>query len=129
MGFRLRKPRPQVAQADPLKIAAAKKLRRLARRADGELWSWDECHFQQHGSRYRMWVPPEDKDPIVLHAPTRKSVACFGEGNLRTPSVRPHDLQGVQWRNLSALPRAVAAASNASAVSFSCLTTLATIPL
>jgi transposase len=25
MGFRLRKPRPQVAQADPLKIAAAKK--------------------------------------------------------------------------------------------------------
>ena len=25
-----------------------------------------------------MWVPPEDKDPIVLHAPTRKSIACFG---------------------------------------------------
>lgn len=25
-----------------------------------------------------MWVPPEDKDPVVLHAPTRKSVACFG---------------------------------------------------
>jgi len=31
-----------------------------------------------------MWVPPEDKDPIVLHAPTRKSVACFGAVNLRT---------------------------------------------
>lgn len=25
-----------------------------------------------------MWVPPEVKDQVVLHAPTRKSVACFG---------------------------------------------------
>lgn len=25
-----------------------------------------------------MWVPPEDVDPIVLHAPTRKSVGVFG---------------------------------------------------
>ena len=25
-----------------------------------------------------MWVPPEDVDPIVLHAPTRQSVAFFG---------------------------------------------------
>jgi transposase len=25
-----------------------------------------------------MWVPPELKDPVLLHAPTRKSVACFG---------------------------------------------------
>ena len=25
-----------------------------------------------------MWVPPEIKDPLLLHAPTRKSVACFG---------------------------------------------------
>jgi transposase len=31
-----------------------------------------------------MWVPPEDKDPILLHAPTRKSVACFGAASLRT---------------------------------------------
>jgi len=31
-----------------------------------------------------MWVPPEDKDPILLHAPTRKSVACFGAVNIRT---------------------------------------------
>ena len=30
-----------------------------------------------------MWVPPEDKDPVLLHAPTRKSVACFGAANLR----------------------------------------------
>jgi len=82
MQFRLRKPRPQVAQSDPLKVAAVKKLRRLARRADVELWSLDECHFQQHGSRCRMWVPPEIKDPILRHAPTRKSVACFGAVSL-----------------------------------------------
>lgn len=25
-----------------------------------------------------MWVPPEDIDPILLHAPTRKTVALFG---------------------------------------------------
>jgi hypothetical protein len=45
--------------------------------------AWDaapkgvDC-FQQHGSHCRMWVPPEIKDPILRHAPTRKSVACFG---------------------------------------------------
>lgn len=38
----------------------------------------DECHFQQHGSRCRMWVPPEEKDPILLHAPTKKSISLFG---------------------------------------------------
>jgi len=38
----------------------------------------DECHFQQHGSRCVMWVPPEDKDPMVHHAPTRRSIALFG---------------------------------------------------
>ena len=31
-----------------------------------------------------MWVPPEIKDPIVIHAPTRKSVACFGAVSLQT---------------------------------------------
>ena len=30
-----------------------------------------------------MWVPPEETDPVVLHAPTRKSVALFGAVNLR----------------------------------------------
>ena len=25
-----------------------------------------------------MWIPPEEKDPIVTHAPTRKSMALFG---------------------------------------------------
>jgi len=31
-----------------------------------------------------MWVPPEIKDPILQHAPTRKSIACFGAVNLGT---------------------------------------------
>jgi transposase len=31
-----------------------------------------------------MWIPPEIKDPILLHAPTRKSIACFGAVNLST---------------------------------------------
>ena len=30
-----------------------------------------------------MWVPPETTDPVLLHAPTRKSVALFGAVNLR----------------------------------------------
>jgi len=29
-----------------------------------------------------MWVPPEDKNPVVQHAPTRKSVALFGAVNV-----------------------------------------------
>jgi hypothetical protein len=59
-----------------------KKRRILARRSDVDLWSLDECHFQQHGSRVAMWVPPEDKDPVVLIAPTRKSVSLFGAVNI-----------------------------------------------
>ena len=39
-----------------------------------DLWAIDEVHFQQHGSRCRMWVPPETKDPVLLHHPTRHSV-------------------------------------------------------
>ena len=31
-----------------------------------------------------MWVPPEIKDPVLQHAPTRKSVACFGAVSLST---------------------------------------------
>ena len=43
-----------------------------------DLWSTDEVHFQQHGSRCRMWIPPEIKDPVLRHAPTSKSVGYFG---------------------------------------------------
>jgi len=31
-----------------------------------------------------MWIAPEVKDPVLLHAPTRKSIACFGAVQLGT---------------------------------------------
>jgi len=43
----------------------------------------DEVHFQQYGSRCRMWVPPEQKDPVLWHHPTRQSVGYFGAVRLR----------------------------------------------
>lgn len=30
-----------------------------------------------------MWIPPETKDPVLLHHPTRKSVGYFGAVRLR----------------------------------------------
>jgi len=48
-----------------------------------DIWATDEVHFQQHGSRCRMWIPPETKDPVLLHHPTRKSVGYFGAVRLR----------------------------------------------
>ena len=50
----------------------------MAKRDDLDMWFEDECHFQQHGSRCTMWIPPEITDPLVLHAPTRKNVGVFG---------------------------------------------------
>ena len=50
----------------------------MAKKKNIEIRFLDECHFQQHGTRCRMWVPPEVKDPILLHAPTRKSISLFG---------------------------------------------------
>ncbi len=43
----------------------------------------DKVHFQQYGSRCRMWVPPETKDPVLLHHPTRKGVGYFGAVNIK----------------------------------------------
>lgn len=61
-----------------------KKLRRHAKEKKYDIWSQDECHFQQHGSRCRMWIPPEDKDPVVYQAPTRKSISVFGSVKIST---------------------------------------------
>jgi hypothetical protein len=43
----------------------------------------DEVHFQQYGSGCRMWIPPEIKDPVLQHHPTRKSIGYFGAVRLR----------------------------------------------
>ena len=37
-----------------------------------------------------MWVPPEETDPVVLHAPTRRSVALFGAVNLQGGQMMAH---------------------------------------
>ena len=73
-----------------------KKLRRLALRDDVDLWFEDECHFQQHGTRCAMWIPPEETDPVILHAPTRKSIGVFGavrskDGHLATSREKTFD--------------------------------------
>ena len=60
-----------------------KKLQALSLDPTVDLWAMDEVHFQQHGSRCRMWVPPETKDPVLLHHPTRKSVGYFGAVRVR----------------------------------------------
>lgn len=43
----------------------------------------DEVHFQQYGSSCQMWIPPEEKDPVIRHHPTRKSIGYFGAVRLR----------------------------------------------
>lgn len=43
----------------------------------------DEVHFQQHGSRCRMWFAPEETDPVLMHEPTRRKVGYFGAIRLR----------------------------------------------
>jgi len=75
-GLWLQRPIPKCSKA-------LKKIAEYATDDNIDLWSLDEVHFQQHGSRCRMWVPPECKDPIVLHHPTRKSVGYFGAMRLR----------------------------------------------
>lgn len=59
-----------------------KKLIEMANDPTIDLWCEDECHFHQHGTRLAMWVPPENVDPVVLHAPTRKSAAVFGAARI-----------------------------------------------
>jgi transposase len=43
----------------------------------------DEVHFQQHGSRCRMWVPSEIRDPVLHHHPSRHQVGYFAAVRLR----------------------------------------------
>lgn len=50
----------------------------MARDDEIELWSIDEVKFQQSGSRCRMWIPPEVKNPIALQSSSRKSIGYFG---------------------------------------------------
>jgi transposase len=53
-----------------------------------DLWATDEVHFQQHGSRCRMGVPPETRDALLLHHPTRRGIGYFGAVRLRDGKFR-----------------------------------------
>lgn len=55
----------------------------MAKNPEIDVWAMDEVRFQQYGSRCRMWIPPEIREPVLLHAPTRKSVGYWGAVRLR----------------------------------------------
>ena len=63
--------------------ANIKKLEKLSQNPEVDLWAMDEVRFQQHGSRCRMWIPPEDKEPVLLHHPTHRSIGYFGAVRVR----------------------------------------------
>ena len=49
-----------------------------------DLWALDEVHFAiRHEAALLTRVPPETKDPVVYHHPTRRSVGYFGAVRLR----------------------------------------------
>lgn len=57
-----------------------------------------------------MWVPPEMKDPVCYHAPTRKSISFFGAVRLRDGKLvmsRPEGMFDAQtcWEFLRNLER------------------------
>ena len=83
LGFRLVSHGRRLHGPTPKCRPGLKKLQKLAGDPKIDLWSTDEVHFQQHGSRCRTWIPPEAKDPVLLHHPTRKSVGYFGAVRLR----------------------------------------------
>ena len=60
-----------------------KKLKEFQDNDTIDLWALDEVRFEQHGTRCRMWIPPEVKEPFVLHHPTRESIGYFGAVRLR----------------------------------------------
>lgn len=48
-----------------------------------------------------MWIPPEDADPVALHAPTRKQTAVFGavcvaDGRLAVMKAETFDARSFQ---------------------------------
>ena len=80
MGFRLRKPRPLIACRSTVTETAQKKLKRLVQDWGIDLWAEDEVHFQQHGSRCRMWIAPETRLWCSTSLPER---GYFGAVRLR----------------------------------------------
>jgi len=84
LGFRYRKPRPLIAGTDPaVKKEFKKDLLEMEINPNIEVWILDEAFFKLFGTTCKMWVPPEDSDPSVLHNPGREHVKYFGAVRLR----------------------------------------------
>src|SRR5665811_1038037 len=77
-----------------------KKLQTLMQDETVDLWATDEVHFQQHGSRCQMWIPPETKDPVAArsHAAQRGILRRCALARREIP-VLPGSRQ-IQWRDL-----------------------------
>jgi hypothetical protein len=63
-----------------------KKLQGLMRNDSVDLWSIDAVHFQQHGSRCRMWIPPESppRDWQCFRGSTSCPIRSDFSGNQRS---------------------------------------------
>jgi len=83
LGFRLRKPRPAIAHADPVLQKRQKKTESVESGFASGLVGRGRSPFPAVWSRWRMWIPPEVVDPVLWHHPTRKSVGYFGAVRLR----------------------------------------------
>jgi transposase len=55
-----------------------KKIAEISSSNKIDFWFLDECHFQQQGSRLTAWFAKDEKDPVVMHEPTRKKVGIIG---------------------------------------------------
>ena len=82
LGFRQRKPRPISSRCDPSKQEDLKKLNEKVQSRKYEIWSTDECHFHQHGSHCRVWIPKENINPMVFQEPNRFKISVFGSVNV-----------------------------------------------
>jgi len=95
--------RPVIAQADPAAQAAFKKTPPPRRRPAVDLWSVDECHFQQHGTRCAMWVPL--RRPIRSCStppparPWPSSGRCSRPPGASAPALRPSSMSAPSSRS------------------------------
>jgi len=60
-----------------------KKTLKMMQDPEIELWAMDEVTLQLHGTTCKMWIAPENSDPVVYHNPVRKSVKYYGAVRLR----------------------------------------------
>src|SRR3954447_12689525 len=80
---------------------APKKLRTLMRDNSVDLWSTDEVHFEQHGSRCRRGGPAGNQRPCPAACPHAQERGIFRGGPVaRWPLRIPSGRGQVQWNKL-----------------------------